>query len=297
MVRDSFLGTVRRSDFVTAEGRPGYIVRSCAPRDYPEADDEYFEWIDLLQAVATADCTFTFVELGAGYGRWSMRAAAAARQVGIGHVRLIAVEADPTHFRWLRCNFEDNSLDASQHRLVHRAVDSSAGRGRFTVAEPDVDPADSAGLWYGQAIYRRSGSLLRRATTWAMDTALLAVSAGSIDGIRVSRTAHGWRTVQIGRVRLDDLLHGEGLIDLIDCDIQGAELRVLSAGIGALDRAVRRLHVATHSRAVEKGIGTLLAARGWRCEADYPCGQAHETAFGRIVFQDGVQSWLNPRLW
>ena len=36
---------------------------------------EYFEWLDLLHAVQDARDRFVMVELGAGYGRWAVRAA------------------------------------------------------------------------------------------------------------------------------------------------------------------------------------------------------------------------------
>ena len=49
-----------------------------APREpYPRFDEEYFEWVDILEAVDQAAETFVMIELGAGYGRWCARAAAA----------------------------------------------------------------------------------------------------------------------------------------------------------------------------------------------------------------------------
>lgn len=296
MVVDSFLGTIRRSEFVTAEGRPGYVGRRATPGQYPEIDDEYFEWIDLLCAVAAADSRFTFVELGAGYGRWSVRAAAAAMQAGITDLRLIAVEADPTHYAWLHTNFSDNGLDARGHTLIHSAVDASVGRAHFAIAEPGVDYACSPGLWYGQSIYTSFGAGLRGTVTAVVDTLLRGVPVGNIGGARVSRTTHGWKTVLVSRIRLDDVLRGESLIDLLDCDVQGVELRLFAASIDTVDRLVRRLHIATHSTAVEAGIRALLTSHGWRCAVDHPFGHVRQTPFGRIAFQDGVQSWLNPRL-
>lgn len=35
----------------------------------PAFDEEYFEWIDLLEAVTEATGEFTMIELGAGWGR------------------------------------------------------------------------------------------------------------------------------------------------------------------------------------------------------------------------------------
>jgi hypothetical protein len=81
---DSLLGTVlRREHYLTWPGPPPYP---------PPVDEEYFEWIDLLTAATEAQGTFVFWELGAGYGRWSIRAAALARQLGIP-IKLGCVEA------------------------------------------------------------------------------------------------------------------------------------------------------------------------------------------------------------
>ena len=36
----------------------------------PPIDEEYFEWVDLLESVRDARGAYTMMELGAGYGRW-----------------------------------------------------------------------------------------------------------------------------------------------------------------------------------------------------------------------------------
>src|SRR5436190_22867975 len=69
---------------------------------HPPYGEEYFEWIDLLSAVATARDRFTMVELGAGWGRWGIRGAMAARQRGIAELDIRLVEAEPQHAEWDR---------------------------------------------------------------------------------------------------------------------------------------------------------------------------------------------------
>lgn len=105
LLEDSFLGTVFRSTYDVIR-----VSRGAAAAFPPPVNEEYFEWIDLLSAVVQASDDFTFLELGAGYGRWSIRAAAAARQRGIETVTLGCVEAEPTHFEWLRQTLFDNGL-------------------------------------------------------------------------------------------------------------------------------------------------------------------------------------------
>ncbi len=97
-------------------------VRAWKP-PLPSVDEEYFEWIDLLESVLAAERSYTMIELGAGYGRWVIRAALALKQFnGQLPYRLIAVEAEPTVFQWLRQHFRDNEIDASKHLVIHGAV-------------------------------------------------------------------------------------------------------------------------------------------------------------------------------
>ena len=93
---------------------------------YPQPDEEYFEWIDLLESVVAARQTYSMIDLGAGYGRWCVRAAFAAQQFNPGLVQhLIAVEGEPMVASWMRQHFIDNGVDITHHRLIHGAVSES----------------------------------------------------------------------------------------------------------------------------------------------------------------------------
>ena len=73
-------------DFLGAREDKQFFLLECqnVPRNFskthdlwtnlPEFSEEYFEWIDFLAAVKTARDRFVMMELGAGYGRWLMRA-------------------------------------------------------------------------------------------------------------------------------------------------------------------------------------------------------------------------------
>jgi hypothetical protein len=123
---------------------------------YPQVDEDYFEWIDLLESVIAARGSYTMIELGAGMGRWSVRAALAARQFKPRMpFRLIAVEADPVHFDWLRWHFLDNGLDPKEHRLINAAVSDTPGVVQPCIRGPiggncDLRPNE----WYGQFLTR-----------------------------------------------------------------------------------------------------------------------------------------------
>ena len=53
----------------------------------------------MLEAVAEARGTFVMMELGAGYGRWLARAAAAVEQIAELSYKLIGVEAEADPLR------------------------------------------------------------------------------------------------------------------------------------------------------------------------------------------------------
>jgi FkbM family methyltransferase len=238
------------------------------------SSEDYFEWIDLLEAIDGAREHFVMIEVGAGYGRWIANAAAAVRRRRAGGplaCRFTAVEASSMRFSLIPLNLRDNGVAPEDHRLLHAGV-TSDGR-------PILIPVNQD---YGAAIFRHA----------ELDD-YLARNGTSQVTVRASEGAD----VTIERVpslRLADLI--DGPVDLIDMDIQGAELEVLSDAIEALDRHVARLHVATHNPEVERRLCALFALHGWTLGRCFLCHEVNETPYGSFRFIDGLQSWRNPRL-
>jgi hypothetical protein len=90
---------------------------------------------------------------------------------------------------------------------------------------------------------------------------------------------------------LDELDH----VDVLHCDIQGAEADAIRAGIDVLTARVCRIIVATHRRAIEAELHHLLFDRGWHLEADQACRMI-DVGDRLVLIQDGVQVWRNDRL-
>lgn len=298
---DSFLGARNRCEFLAG------AVASVRPRqtDYPTIDEEYFEWIDLLESVDNAVGRYTMMELGAGYGRWSVRAAMAARRLREAMpVFLTAVEAEPRHFRWLLQHLRDNGIDPAAHRVMHGVVGDVGGETLFLVARPEAG-ANEAAEWYGQAITEPRFANLsanpggswpaRLLETLGLRRQPVGSAAERYEGLEVVTLENGYKSVRVPSYRLRDILPDTPKVDLIDMDVQGAELKIVSSSIDDLDRKVARLHIGTHDHALERGLRKVLLEHGWRCTADYPCTGASETPWGPVSFQDGVQSWINPR--
>jgi FkbM family methyltransferase len=226
---------------------------------YPQLGEPFFEWVDLFEAVTQADGTFTMVELGAGYGRWLMNGAAAARQLGLDY-HLIGVEGEPTHFRWLRQHLSDNGVPDKCVTLYEAAIAPLEGPVDFYVGDP--------ASWYGQRTVDPAARLN------------LPVSRG----IR-----------QVPGITLATVLAEIDRCDLVDMDIQGTEADVLEAAVEAVNAKVKRVHIGTHSGENEERLQVLFRELGWWNRWDLPRGR-NETPFGSVDCEDGVQTWVNPAL-
>jgi FkbM family methyltransferase len=250
---------------------------------YPFLTEEYFEWIAVLKSVAEAGDSYTMVELGAGYGLWSVRAALAIERLRPRAVHVIAVEADPIHFEWLKLHFTDNGIDPSNHNhtLIRAAVSGHEQPLPFLIGSPGG--AERPHEWYGQALADWAGEIVSRDGGW-------------YGGFAVRVHENGWRSIDPPVVTIREILSKVTQVDLLDMDIQGAEYEVLAFAMDAVNAKVRRVFVATHSRELDEKIRRLFSGCGWECEMAYPCGETSVTNWGPVSFCDGIQVWLNPRL-
>ena len=277
-----FLGVKTRASFFSQMGPPELRGGFCTV-PLPSFNEEYFEWVDLFESIASARGQFTMVELGAGYGRWLVRAAFASRWFGSIPCKLVGVEAEPTHFEWMKEHFADNGLNLANHRLVRAAVSKQDGGTWFLVG--------AAGAWYGQkmvsakdiarfAKQQLTGFLIERGKESQRP------KSGSFPSLRLKR---------VNTISLNSLVRPLEKIDLIDLDIQGAELEVLTPASASLNERIRRIHIETHNQKVESGLRSLFQGLGWHSVFDFPRGSTCVTPWGTIMFRDGVQSWVNPR--
>jgi len=285
-----FLGTQARHEF-TAGLREDVPV-PCPPRrtiqdyPYPLLDEDYFEWIDLLESVVAAQGSYTMLDLGAGFGKWAVRAAFAARQYNPKlRCRVIAVEAEPTVYGWMREHFRHNGLKPRWHTLLHAAVTGEPGEVEFSIGGPRGGPYDRPpNAWYGQFVTKGNAAFGE------------SRADGKYRGFKVLLHNSGWRSIRIPGVTLGSLLEKLRRVDLIDLDIEGQELASLTSVAAELDAKVKRLHIGTHSTEIEAGLRRLLPAHGWQCLADYPLSSTSETPWGPVAFENGAQTWVNPRL-
>jgi len=274
---------VRTRTSVQSDWR-GYDVPTFVRTELPHASEDAVEWIDVLESVLESEGPFTMVELGAGWGRWLVNAAVALRQLDPERpFLLVGVEAEPTHFEWLRRHLRDNGIDPDRHTLVKAAVAARDGRVRFQRGD--------AAAWYGQSVEHddpaaKLSGPVSRLIRWTRNSAANRLAVGP--DARRSRRARA--------VALATLLEPLDLVDLVDTDVQGVEAEVLEPAADQLAAKVRRIHVGTHGPENERRVRVLFERLGWECRFDYAGQTEHETPWGPVVFEDGAQSWVNPAL-
>jgi FkbM family methyltransferase len=247
------LGVTTRSDFVS--GETVSMVGDPVPH-------EAFEWMALFDAIAEASTRFTMLEIGAGFGRWTVRAAAAIRRYRPDLTyRLVAVEAEPTHFEWLAIHTADNEVMPQSSEgtceLINAAVSRDRGEEPFYFGDPAA--------WYGQALVRPE-------------------NVGADAPIQ-----------PVATVGLSEILEKMDRVDLIDLDIQGAELEVLTESASWLG-TVRRIYIETHSSVIDERLVDLFerADGNWSQVVAVPLGANRATPLGEADFGDGgVQLWVN----
>jgi len=254
----NFLGAKRKSMYKNFEIGP-------AREDevLPDFNEEYFEWIDMLEAVLTAKECFTFIELGAGYGPWSVNAALAAKIIGKDY-RIIAVEGEPQHYKWLKENIAENSLNVNQCKLIEAAVTSNEGYCEFYSGDQTS--------WYGQRIRFKNDPPLSK-----------------------DYLERGVHFVQVKNINLHSIIKDEKIIDLIHMDVQGSELEIIQSVKNEISSKVKKFHIGTHSAEIEEELRSLFTDLGWIPTYDYGLQKIHKTEYGNIYFIDGVQGWVNPK--
>jgi FkbM family methyltransferase len=297
--------TVFEVDFIGTRSHKDYLsdfkerISTHVSSAIPPFDEEYFEWMDILESAALAKDSYTIVELGAGYGRWAARGVLAARQKGIHNIKVIAVEAEPAHFKWLQEHLLYNGLTKEQFEIYNCVVGGKKDTVRFYIGKPQGHPGNTAREWYGQAKLKEAffskTSLLDR--FFQIFGKLFGKKTAEYFGKEIKTLSTGWKVIEeVPQLPLSHFIAKYELIDLVDLDVQGEEFEVINGSLEEVNKKVKRLHIGTHNKQVEDLLYELLSKNGWQCINNYTFAQENDTPYGKISFVDGVQTWINPKL-
>ena len=248
----------------------GHVLGIPVPGDYHA---EAVEYIGLLKSVLAARDRYAILELGAGWGPWLVAGAAAARHRGLTDIRLVGVEADPTHFEFMQQHLRDNGLDPAAHTLLKAAVGDAPGKARWPVA------ADAANEW--------------------------GLRPGRLEGDTVDARDAGYlghtleRTIDVEIVDVADVLARQPVWDCVHIDVQGWEMSVCTRGAPLLDARAKFVILGTHSRKLDGDLYDHFHRHGWALEHEKPTRMEYRygcPALEGMNVADGTQVWRNPRL-
>jgi FkbM family methyltransferase len=229
---------------------------------YPKPNQQYFEWLFFLSTVLEAINQYTIIELGAGYAPWLIRAAFALKQISPNMpVLLVAVEGDPTHYKWMLEHFENNNISPKEHLLFEALVSDQDATAKF----PNLkDPSKN----YGASVIRQDSP----AQTLQKDF------------------------IEVKTVSMNTILSKiSSAVDLIHMDIQGYEQQVLHNSIELISTKVKKILVATHrSEFLHNNVYKFMREHGWLPRYNFDRNSKWATEWGTIQFGDGCQCWVNP---
>lgn len=271
----------------------------------PAIDEEYFEWIDTLESTLHAQSSYTMLELGAGYGRWAARAYAAAKRRGCAKIHIGLIEAEPAHVAWIDEHMADNKIAASDFRVFDMALSTREEAGWFYVAMPPGYASNSAKEWYGQALTNDPHEVLCQ---WEFGAEPGNSKLAELENLIAPELRKyylrqtfallpgGWMAMRVKQAPLSSILRNYEFIDFVDADIQGEEIHAFPEAIDELTKRAAYVHVGTHSDQCEQRLREVFTAAGWKPIWDFSCLKTHITPYGEVYFNDGVQTWTNPRL-
>jgi hypothetical protein len=87
--------------------------------------EDYFEYVDLLYSICKSDKHFQMAEVGAGYGRWILNAAAAIKRCihkKIASSFFLGFEADPDRINFFHKMMEINKIEKKSYKLIEKIV-------------------------------------------------------------------------------------------------------------------------------------------------------------------------------
>ena len=295
-----FLGALTNASFRVMWGADpaasgGTSVETSLPT-LSQAEEGWFEAANWAAAARDARGRFVMITLGACYGTQAVGSYLALKQLNPMPSKLVAVEAEPGNFAWLREYFKDNGIDPDEHWLLQAAVSESN--------DPVLFPVGASGLGANNCMWTNSPS--EREVTWRelmnggrAEDALRRLLTTNSTGLRKPIDPNRAETIEIryvSAVTVADILAPFDFIDYLETDLQSAEVAVLPPAMDSLRRKVRRIHVGTHSQEGHRQLHRAFARGGWTRIFDYEPYTTYETPLGTFSTDDGLLTFRNPLL-
>lgn len=264
----NFLGGLTDVRFVGLHSLSGVVEEYPIPGNF---HGDTLEWIGTLRSALDAGSSFTMLELGAGWAPWCVIGYLAAKQRGIGSVKVIAVEGDAGHIKFIRETFNTNGIGPHVGEAIHGVVGVTDGEALFPKA---IDPSRVYG---GAAAFSEADK-----------------TVGAFADFTASQLALLEEVEQLPCFSLATLMRDFDQVDLIHCDIQGAEGNLFANTIELVSAKVRRIVVGTHSFEIDRHLACLFPKNCWDLEGIDACVMREDKG-KPVIVHDGVQIWRNTR--
>ena len=292
----NFLGVMTDKEFIERH-HPSNVVSAGGSLEIPPptvTDGEpFFEYAAIRKAIDGAEGRFVMIELGGGYAARSVDAHRLLQQRNPMPSQLVIVEAEATHFQWIKRHLSANGINPAEHWLINAAVSTDSqpklfmtGAGLFFnsfVASKDID-----------AIVEQIAEM--DGANQVMRNLLVAGTCGMQIPYDSDAGTDLFDYAFVSAMPLADILAPLPHVDLMDIDIQGGEATVIEPAMDLLNAKVKRLHIGTHGDGIHAGLWDLFFEHEWVCEFDYGPNGQHETPWGRFKTTDGILHLVNPRL-
>jgi hypothetical protein len=254
----------------------------------------FLELADWLLAARDARDYFVGVSLGAAYGAQLILASKALAAINPLRYRLVGVEPVPENCAWIRDHMALNGIDPEEHWIVQAALGPDNEPVLFPVGAPGSGRTGCTDT--NSALSRRTYAALicaRGSAEQALENILSYNSTGL--GYDLGAGFEG-EVKFVSAVTLHDVLMPFDQVDLLEADIQHAEINVFHPFINVLNRKVRRVHIGTHGREAHELLRALFSGAGWEIVFDFAPDTRHITELGPLELIDGVLSARNPAL-
>lgn len=287
-------------------------------------DGEYYlEQSNVLRSVLSARDKYTMVELGGGIGARAVDCAIALRQLNPQDCFLVVVEALPVYIDWCKHHFCANDLDPDKHWLLNGIVSdrplpemmylqplgfgNQIGGFQCQISDMSISKLLKKSIRNKQKALKfirylcTSGSVaiehgkVLKDNTWKDQINVSDQSKMKIDQF-LSTSVIKSEKAKIGFVSaytLQNILLPLEKVDLMDVDIQYAEIKVIPPNLGLLKKKVKLLNIGSHSVAIHNQLLKLFEEAEWEIIYNYAPWTEHNTDLGIFKTNDGVLSVRN----
>ena len=237
-----FMGDYKKEDFKNVKCRE-------------PVDEDLIETYNLWTAIFNNKRSeFNMMELGAGFGAWSMSGHHINKKLTNKPFYCVAIEPEPYHLEFLKRNIKDNNSEGIV--VIDGIVDDQDEK----EVELDYDPNLSYS-WYGQNPNNRT----------------------KLSHKKLCKC-----------YKLSSLLKKKTYWNTLHFDLQESELKVIDEAWDLICRRVKYMHIGTHSTDIENYLYKKFKDGGhWKIHQFYKCGhylnlKKNLTEFGSVDFCDGV---------